>query len=135
MASFKEKLSKGLTAFNVKSSSFLETNKIKGIISTLENDIKDLNRILGEIVYEAWTKNEPVDMEKLNPVLAQIKGKYELISENEAQIRAVIENEKMILGGTEQVKAAMAGQVVCPKCNAMYDTGVNFCTKCGTKLN
>ena len=74
-------------------------------------------------------------MEKLNPVLAQIKGKYELISENEAQIRAVLENEKMILGGTEQVKAAMAGQVVCPKCNAMYDTGVNFCTKCGTKLN
>ena len=52
MADIKGSFSKGLTAINVKTSSFLEAKKIQTYIATLNAEIEALQKEIGTIVYE-----------------------------------------------------------------------------------
>ena len=71
MADIKNTFSKGLTILNVKTANFLEINKIKTYITTLQTEIDTLKMELGSELYQNWAASEtPVSEameEKLNP--------------------------------------------------------------------
>ena len=145
MADIKKTFSKGLTVLNVKTANFLELNKIKTYITTLENDIATLKAEIGDMVYEKWTRSEvPVD-ESVEAKLRLIEEKTQLIREQEAEAAKLAEKEKQILGEQEAAAAAAtSGQIsgqssgsvlVCPNCGQVYETPSKFCRKCGTRMN
>ncbi len=146
MADLKSTFSKGLTVLNVKTSNFLELNKIKTYIATLKNETATLMSGVGEIVYQDWTQGE-ITIEHLQDKLMEIAEKKAMIKQQEAELDELERKEKQILGGQSNGQNAGAaspadGQpvagtetaVICPKCSQRYGAAVNFCRKCGFKL-
>ncbi|WP_349943957.1 zinc ribbon domain-containing protein [Lacrimispora sp. BS-2] len=146
MADLKSTFSKGLTVLNVKTSNFLELNKIKTYIATLKSEIATLMSEIGEIVYQDWTQGE-VAIERIQDKLMEIAEKEVIIKQQQAELDELELKEKQILGGQNSGQNAgavspaggrlMSGDedaVICPNCGQRYELAVNFCRKCGTKL-
>lgn len=72
MADLKGSLSKGLTAINVKTSTFLEAKKIQTYISTLNAEIEGLQKEIGRLAYEEWQENGTVSLAKIGEPLMEI---------------------------------------------------------------
>ncbi len=134
----KQELSRQLTKINVKTSAFMEENRLKTYISTLEGEIANLKLQSGELGYNLW-KDDRFDVEKLIPLYKEITGKYQQIQEQEKQIKALGEQNRQILGEPSGAGAgggapgAPSGNV-CPQCGEVCAPNVNFCKRCGTKL-
>lgn len=128
MATLKESLSKGITAINVKTSSFMEESKCKTYISTLEKEIQALKANIGEIVYAKSVANESYD-EPVTQLIQQIQGKYEEIEQQKKAIEQLAVEQRQILG-TAQTSAVK----YCAKCGAENAGNYKFCCKCGTPL-
>ena len=77
MADLKESFSKGLTALNVKTSTFLEAKKIQTYISTLNNEIEALQKEIGRRAYEDWEKNGSISLSNIGEQLMEISKKKE----------------------------------------------------------
>ena len=146
MADLKSTFSKGLTVLNVKTSNFLELNKIKTYISTLKSETDTLMSDIGEIVYQDWTQGE-ITIEHIQDKLMDIAEKKAIIKQQEAYLDELELKEKQILGGSNNGQEAGAASpadcqkvqgaetaVICPNCSQRYGVAVNFCRKCGTKL-
>lgn len=146
MADLKSTFSKGLTVLNVKTSNFLELNKIKTYIATLKSEIATLMSEIGEIVYCDWTQGG-VAIEHIQNKLMEIAEKEAIIKQQQAELEELELKEKQILGGqnSSQITGALPpaggrpvsgddGVVICPNCGQRYEIAVNFCRKCGTKL-
>ena len=129
MASLKESLSKGITAINVKTNSFMEESKCKTYISTLEKDIQTLKMNIGEIVYGKTIMGESYEQNVLQ-IVQQIIGKYDEIEQQKRAIEQLAYEEKQILGTAQTVGAVK----FCPKCGTQSDGNYKFCSKCGTPL-
>lgn len=136
MATIKDKFSKGLTTINVKTSTFMEQNKIKTYISTLEDEIKVLKAQVGETVYTKWAAGA-FDVVCVEDALTRIKEKYAEIEVQKEKMEKLVIEEQQILGtSTEQpvVNAAAQGNVFCSSCGAANPANYKFCTKCGSAL-
>lgn len=129
MASLQETFSKGLTAINVKSNNFMEVNKIKTQITSLESDIKNLKMNIGELTYASWVGGFD-SKEQIDGYLAQIKTKMAEIEAANKEIENIQEQEKQILGSESDA----APKVFCTNCGAPNKVGFKFCEKCGTPL-
>ena len=131
----KQGLSRQLTKINMKTSTFMEENKIKTYIATLESDIGNLKNQIVELGYNLWLDNK-FDVEKLVPLYQEIAEKYRLIQEQEKLIQELEEKNRQVLGGGAQQAPppGAAGGNVCPQCGEVCVPNVNFCKKCGTKL-
>jgi len=130
MATIKESFSKGLTALNVKTNNFMEENKCKTYISTLEGEISDLKLRIGDVVYSKWVAGEDEKAE-IEPLLQSIQGKYQEIETQKEKIKQLEEQERQILGG------ATGGSVeacYCSQCGAQNASNYKFCSKCGAPL-
>ncbi|MCI8950303.1 MAG: zinc ribbon domain-containing protein [Lachnospiraceae bacterium] len=131
----KQGLSRQLTKINMKTSAFMEENKIKTYIATLESDIVNLKSQSGELGYNLWLDNK-FDVEKLIPLYKEIAEKYQLIQEQEKLMKELEERNRQVLGGGTQ-QAPVPGQTggnVCRQCGEVCPQNVNFCKKCGAKL-
>lgn len=137
---FKSSFNRGVTTISIKTSSSLEKVKIKTHIESIEAEVARLITAIGEATYTIW-ENGDRDITVLGEHLALIKQKREEIAQLQSEYEAIDERGSQILGtpveeapqtGPEQ--KAEAG-VVCPNCGARYTTAVNFCRKCGTRLN
>lgn len=128
MATLKESLSKGITAINVKTSSFMEESKCKTYISTLEKEIQVLKANIGEVVYAKSVANESYD-EPVARLVQQIQGKYEEIEQQKKAIEQLAVEQKQILG-TAQASVVK----YCANCGAENAGNYKFCCKCGTPL-
>ena len=128
MATLKESLSKGITAINVKTSSFMEESKCKTYISTLEKEIQTLKANIGELVYAKSVANESYD-EPVTQLIQQIQSKYEEIEQQKKAIEQLAVEQRQILG-TAQTSAVK----YCTKCGAENAGNYKFCCKCGTPL-
>lgn len=126
----KQGLSKQITRLNVKTSFFLEENKIRTYITTLENEIKELKMTAGETGFAKWTTGEDASAE-LSAIYAAIAEKYTIIQEQEKLIQEIAERGKQVLGAAP---AAEGAAYFCPSCGEKYEKAPNFCVKCGTKL-
>jgi len=134
MASFKESFSKGLTTINVKTSNFMEENKFRTQISTLESEIEKLKFTLGEIVYKNWD-TESFSLQSVSEEVALIKKKYETIEQLKVEIEMLSQKEKQILGQNENANNnANTGKIFCTNCGNEVKKGYKFCEKCGNKL-
>ncbi|MDO5417525.1 MAG: zinc ribbon domain-containing protein [Lachnospiraceae bacterium] len=149
---FKQEFSRQITKINMKTSTFMEENKIRTYITTLENDIMELKRRSGELGYQLWMDGQ-FDVSKLEPMYQEIAEKYCLIQEQERLIVELQEKNRQVLG-TNPAPAAqgapgqgmpgaapvqgMPGAApgnVCPKCGEVCAPNVNFCKRCGTRLH
>lgn len=133
MAGIKNSLSKGLTTLNLKTSNFMEENKLKTHISTLESEIEKLKFSLGESIYKNW-KEDTFSIQTMEPALNSIKEKYAMIETIKVQIEELETKEKQILGSEEAAKNTAARGMFCPNCGAPCKVGYKFCEKCGGKL-
>lgn len=132
MADIKNSFSKGLTMLNVKTSTFLEINKIKTYISTLTGEIETLKKEIGDLVYQEWSATDNVTLDAISDKLNAIKEKQEIIKTQEEEVVRLNESEKQILGASETTQQAV---LICPNCGQTYDAAPKFCRKCGTKMN
>ena len=144
MADLKNTFSKGITVLNVKTANFLELNKIKTYIATLNADITALKSEVGSLVYENWKKNGAVELETIEEKLLLIREKEHQIQAQEEAAARLTEEEKQILGEQENKGQASvpASDVsltepvyTCPSCGQTYEQVYKFCRKCGTRLN
>ena len=86
---FKQGISKQITKLNMKTSTFLEENKIKTFIGTLENDIRDLKVKAGELGYQMWRSGD-FDPNQLIPLYKEISTKEAQIQEQEQQMKEIV---------------------------------------------
>lgn len=128
MASLKESLSKGITAINVKTSSFMEESKCKTYIATLEKEIQMLKLNLGELVYAKSIAGEDYQ-ENAAEIVQSIRAKYEEIEQQKKIIEQLAVEERQILGTAET-----GSFQYCAKCGAQNAGNYRFCSKCGTPL-
>lgn len=149
MADIKNTFSKGLTVLNVKTSTFLEANKIKTYIATLSSEIVELKTEIGNLVYDEWAATGTISQEKIEEKLRLVNEKTELIHAQEEETARLVEKEKQILGAQEvkpdvpsaggalPVSDAPVREAVqfCPGCGQGYAQPVKFCRKCGTKMS
>lgn len=144
MADLKNTFSKGLTVLNVKTANFLELNKIKTYIATLNADITALRSEIGSLVYEDWKKSGAIELETIEEKLLLIREKEQQIQAQEKEAARLTEEEKQILGEQENKgqTTAPAADVdlaepvyTCPSCGQTYEQVFRFCRKCGTRLN
>ena len=133
---FKQGISKQITKLNMKTSTFLEENKIKTFIGTLENDIRDLKVKAGELGYQMWRSGN-LAPNQLIPLYKEISTKEAQIQEQEQQMKEIVAKNQQVLGQTssESLSSAPGNAVICPKCGASCPANVNFCKKCGNKLH
>lgn len=132
--SFKASIGKSITALNLKTSSILETTKIKTHIGTLEDDIKKLKFDIGECLYSDWKQNS-ADIQKVIPILELIAVNETEIVSLEQKIIEIKENANQVLGKKEQDVPPVQQKYFCSKCGAEYLIGARFCKKCGNQLN
>ena len=125
---FRETFSKGITKLNVKTSSFMEINKCKTFIGTLEKEIDDIKKQIGVRTYD-MLKAGAVDTGELMEQVKGIDDRLAQIEEQNRKIREIEEQNQKILG-----EGPAAGALFCPSCGEKMAAGTKFCTKCGTKL-
>lgn len=136
MANLKESLTKGITALNVKTNNFMEENKCKTYITTLEGEIKELKLMIGESVYAKWNAGTDIS-EGVEELGVKIKEKYNEISAQQQKILQLQEEEKQILGASSPTVTAPepTGEVIyCSQCGTQNSANYKFCCKCGTPL-
>lgn len=132
MASLKESFAKSLTTINVKTNNFMEENKCKTYISTLEEEIKNLKYKIGENLYNNRDRVDEVKAE-IDGIMNEISGKYEEIHLQEEKIRKLAEEEQQILGtGTAEGKNTEV--TYCSQCGMQNSVLYKFCCKCGKPL-
>ncbi len=133
MAGLKNSFSKGLATINVKTSNFMEENKLRTHIATLEAESEKLKRDVGETVYGSWNDGT-FTLEVIGMELEAIKEKYGLIETLKGQIGELWKKEKQILGSGSEENEGSAGRQFCTNCGAEYKPGYKFCEKCGNRL-
>lgn len=137
MADIKNTFSKGLTLLNVKTSTFLESNKIKTYIATLKTEIMSLKTEIGNEVYENWAASGTLNQELIQEKLHLIQEKEELIKVQEKEAALLTEKEKQILGVQEEKaeESSVLPVLTCTGCGQIYEQPTKFCRKCGTRMN
>lgn len=129
MADIKNTFSKGLTILNVKTANFLEINKIKTYITTLQTEIDTLKMELGRELYQNWAAEETPVSEAMEEKLNLIREKEVQIAEQQRAEAALLEQEKQILGETAQPAAPVYNNpsmpenpvLICPNCGQVYE--------------
>ncbi|PKM52374.1 MAG: hypothetical protein CVV02_01080 [Firmicutes bacterium HGW-Firmicutes-7] len=125
----KKGLNKGTTVIGVKSSTMMETNKLKGEISSLKKEKTEVFTATGEKLYN-MKKEEDVNIQELEAVIGRAFEIDQFIEQKEAAIEeALRKREETIksLGEEEEDK------IIC-SCGADVSSGTKFCPKCGNKI-
>lgn len=140
MAGIKESFSKGFTTINMKTSSFIEENKLKTTISTRESEIAQLREQLADTVYE---NKDNFSMDMVRDIITAIDEKYAAIEVAKQEIAGLAEKEREVLGTPAPApaqtpvaapKAETDSKIFCSQCGAPNPVGHKFCEKCGNKL-
>ncbi len=136
MAGVMKSFSKGLATVNVKTNVFMEENKCKTYISTLEEDIRKLKLEIGENTYRLWTAGN-FELTAVESLLGQIQEKEREIEQQRQKIQQLHVEEERILGSHQNQAAPVdAGEprIYCTQCGAPNKPDYKFCVKCGQPL-
>lgn len=129
----KSSVNRGITTINVKTSSSLEKTKIRTHIDSLEAEIQKLLLSAGETAYSLWDGGGD-DNTALTAIYETIRRKRGEVAELKTQLDSIDARDSQILGTMKQSETP-APATVCPACGAVYEAPVNFCKKCGQKMN
>lgn len=158
---FKRSIDRSVASMGLQSSTYLETERLKGKIENINANICKIYSELGENIYAQWEKGE-VDEQHIEMVCENIKKLQEEMQEHKDRIewleaekaRILSENTKgtankmdtviFSCGHTNDVKAkfcTVCGSPAdrqeedkgkhCTKCNAVLEEGAKFCHNCG----
>ncbi len=128
MAGFMDSVNKGFATFNVKTSNFMESSKIRAAITNKESEISALMRYIGETVY---VNRNGFSTSMVEQQLNEIKSKYDDIEDLRRQMSELEAAERNIMGGGTMGAEA---KVFCQQCGAPNKIGAKFCEKCGTPI-
>lgn len=131
MAGLKDSFSKGLTTINLKTSNFMEENKIKSYISTLEDEKNAALMQIATTVYAQWTEGN-VDLSAVETALETVKAKDAEIANQKEKIVQLQREEEQILGKKAEPETETI--IHCPACGAQNNAKFKFCYKCGKPL-
>lgn len=133
MAGFKQGFSKGLATLNVKTSNFMEENKLKTGIATKEAEIAALKAEIGELVYQ---NRNSFTLDIVADRLRAVEERYAAIEALNNEISMLAQREAEILGAqAPKTQEAPTEANFCPQCGAPNAIGYKFCEKCGNKLD
>ena len=133
---FKSSVNRGIATISVKTSSTLEKSKIKTHIESIHREIEREFSCAGQAAYQIWESGQ-TDFAALQDMFAAIKRQYQEIADLNAQLASIDDKNQQILGGGSPQAPAEppTPRYVCTNCGAQYDVPVNFCRKCGNKIN
>ena len=127
----KQSFSKQIAKINIKASSFIEENKIKMYLDSLNKEIEELQKKCGEQSYQMW-QNQEFNLESLVPIFQKLSEKWLEVQKQNEKLTELQKKNRQMLGE----KSTMTGNgEVCPKCGAPCTPDMNFCKGCGTKLH
>lgn len=130
----KENLDKGIVSVSVKSSTYLEVEKLKTKVGNVTDKIKATSSEMGETVYKQWN-SDGINQEYIVSVCGKIKEMEEEIEGYRNQIEALEQEKNKILGkgGMERERPELDNGVACA-CGCINDAGARFCMQCGNEL-
>lgn len=129
----KKGFSKGTATINIKSSTMIETNKLKGEISSLKKEKLEIFKTIGETYYN-MKKEEQVNIEEIDTILTKAFEIDETISEKENAIKEAIEKEEEALKALKESESEDESKELTCSCGAIITADTKFCTKCGKKI-
>lgn len=149
LESIKKEIDKGVLSASVKSSTLLETNKIKSYINNLNSKKETMFKVMGEQIYELYI-NKELEMDKVNNFCLEILEIDKDIKSQYLELEKIKKKEEEILGKDSDEIVCSCGQTlkkdakfctscgeavakVC-ECGTQLDVGAKFCTNCGKKV-
>lgn len=89
LKNLQEKATNAAQTIGSKSQELMEIGKLKLQITQIESDIKKLKFELGEVVYNAYSKDEEFPVEQITKIGSDINAKYAEIEDTKAKIQEV----------------------------------------------
>lgn len=130
----KSTISKGITTVTVKTSSSVEKAKLNTQISSVSKDMERLKQEVGNKLYVLW-ETDSFDISKVEEELNSIKEKKEKIHKLQDQLEELDAQANSMLGANGKETPQVSVACVCSNCGNQYEQRINFCVKCGTKMN
>lgn len=130
----KESLDKGIITVSVKSSTYLEIEKLKTKVGNVTEKMNLASSEMGRAIYTQW-KSGDVDQGYIEAVCGQMREMEEEIEGYQNQIEGLEQEKNKILGkgGTERERPEADNGVACA-CGCLNDAGARFCMQCGNEL-
>lgn len=130
----KKGFSKGTSTISVKSSTMMETNKLKSEISALRKEKTEVFTEVGEKFY-GMKKESVINLEEIDLRLERAFEIDEAISIKEQAIEdALKKQEELLRALQEDVSSTAVSQVMSCSCGAKLAQDTKFCAKCGKKV-
>lgn len=145
MADFFDKVKKGLnkgtTVIGVKSSTMIETNKIKSEISSLKKEKNEIFTAIGEQIYK-MRKEGNVDLDSVYSTLDRIFEIDNTMVERENAIEELVRKQEETLQALEEEDPKEVHhegnhtpkEIVICECGAKLKHDTMFCAQCGKKV-
>ena len=130
----KESIDKGIVSVSVKSSTYLEIEKLKTKVGNTAGKMDVVASEMGAAVYSQW-KDGSVNMEYIGTVCTHMKELEEEIAGYQAQIGQLEQEKAKILGGDGTVYGiAGRGNGLTCDCGSVNEQEARFCISCGKPL-
>lgn len=134
MKSFKSGLSKILTRLNIDIFNFIQKNKIRTYIKTLDNKNEVIYNKIGKKLYEKYLQND-YEISHFYDDLENIKlNKQLIIEQHQKMINLELEKCEILGISTEKLgDIQYAKNKLCKNCGYENNIENKFCIKCGNK--
>lgn len=129
----KKGFSKGTTVISVKSSTMMETNKLKGEISSLKKEKNELFTTIGERFYN-MKKEGQVDYSELENTLSRAFEIDQTIEQREQDIEEALRKQEETIKSLGEEADNADDKLIC-SCGETVAMGTKFCPKCGKKMD
>lgn len=126
----KDSIDKGIISMSVKSSTYVETEKLKTKVENTAGKIKAASTEMGAAVYEQW-KAGAVKMDYVETMCGHMKEMENEIAGYQAQIDKLEQEKAKILGADESTEI---GIVKICTCGCANGSAAKFCVQCGKTL-
>lgn len=124
--------SKQLTKINLKTSAFMEENKIDNYIGSLRKEIGELKSRMGEMTY-TLLKEGRLEASAFTSIMAEISDREQKIAAEEERKRQLLARNQEILNSVKGPQQSV-DFTFCTNCGTKLPRGAKFCTGCGAKL-
>ena len=100
----KKNIDKGIVSVSVKSSSYLETEKLKAKIDNIKSDSASQLQAMGDQIYQTWKENGTVDQAYIAEVCGKVQENEKEIAFYEAKLEEVESEKNKILNNAANSK-------------------------------
>ncbi|MBT9785861.1 zinc-ribbon domain-containing protein [[Clostridium] symbiosum] len=128
----KESIDKGIVSVSVKSSTYLEIEKLKTKVANVSGKMDMAASEMGAAVYSQW-KNGSVNQEYIENVCRNIQAMEKEIQDYQVEIGRLEQEKTKILGGNGPETAYTQAGIICG-CGCTNEAGARFCIRCGKPL-